>query len=99
MASQEEDDNYVLVFTILEEAKLTHLKSIFKDNCLQVRLNILSLVSRQWLLSFDSCENKLLLLHTANKDNNNNNNNNNDNNNTNKAVTSTVNFVFMSARK
>ena len=74
MASQEEDDNYVLVFAILEEAKLTHLKSIFKDNCLQVRLNILSLVSRQWLLSFaDSCENKLLLLHIANKDKNNNN--------------------------
>ena len=41
MASEEEDDNYVLVFAILEEAKLTHLKSIFKDNCLQVRLNIL----------------------------------------------------------
>ena len=48
MASQEEDDNYRRVFTILEEAKLTHLKSIFKDNRLQVRLtDHLSLASRQ----------------------------------------------------
>ena len=40
MASEEEDDSYLLVFAILEEAKLTRLKSTFKDNCLQVRLNI-----------------------------------------------------------